>query len=97
MGGGVQYIIWREGRGTVLGGGVQYWGEGKVLGGGYSMLIKGSLLSHSPLPRSFGVLLWEVMTRGSMPYTDFSDAEVLNTINLKHLVLPAPSFCSPPM
>lgn len=46
---------------------------------------------------SFGVLLWEVMTRGSMPYTDLSDAEVLNTINLKHLVLPAPSFCSPPI
>lgn len=41
---------------------------------------------------AFGVLLWEVFAFGAQPYTDLSNAEVVQNI-VRHKVLPRPDKC----
>jgi serine/threonine protein kinase len=43
---------------------------------------------------SFGVTLWELYTFGKKPYDGFSNPEVINMINNRHL-LECPPFCPP--
>ena len=43
--------------------------------------------------RSFGVLLWEIMSRGAFPYASLSDEEVANAVFHHNNKLPQPKDC----
>ena len=48
---------------------------------------------YTPVYRSFGVLLWEVMGRGGFPYQDLSDGEVVGAVCHSRLPLVKPAEC----
>ncbi len=45
--------------------------------------------------RSFGVLLWEIMSRGSFPYPELSDGEVVTAVCSQEYTLMQPLDCPP--
>ena len=46
------------------------------------------------LSRSFGVLLWEVLTRGSFPFVSLGDQEVISGVCYTRKQLDQPKECS---
>ena len=47
--------------------------------------------------RSYGVLLWEIMTLGRSPYPGVENRELLEQIEEKGLKLSKPKLCPPQM
>lgn len=47
--------------------------------------------------RSYGVLLWEIMTLGRSPYPGVENRELLEQIEEKGLKLSKPKLCPPEM
>ena len=45
------------------------------------------------LLRSFGVLVWEIMTVGQFPYTELTDAEVVHRVCYEYQRLLQPLEC----
>ena len=55
------------------------------------------VMSLFTLCRSFGVLLWEIMTLGRSPYPGVENRELLEQIEEKGLKLSKPKKCPPEM
>ena len=51
------------------------------------------VIAHCPCFRSFGVLLWEIMTLGRAPYPGIENRELLEQIEEKGLKLSKPKPC----
>ena len=56
-----------------------------------------SVLNHNGVHRSFGVLMWEILTRGEYPYTELSDSEVIHGICYEFQRLLQPVDCTEKM
>lgn len=68
---------------------------GKSIKGEYLFMPEASstqLIFHSRLPRSFGVVLWELLT-GEIPYKDVDSSAIIWGVGSNSLHLPVPTSC----